>query len=146
MKSLPVFLVLLLLACNPYKSMRAERFDFASEKGPVGGNIKVPKGWKAVRNETDTAGRLVRLYDYSNGTVFYVAWAPKGGDIQPIPREHHIPKLLPSGDTIYKEMGASGRIWREDKKGFVRAGYINVAEGKAEALFDSAVNSVKAIR
>ncbi|RYY85882.1 MAG: hypothetical protein EOO15_15870 [Chitinophagaceae bacterium] len=136
-----------LIACNPYKALRPASADFASAQGPAGIRFQVPKGWKKVRSETDSAGRLVQLYDYGSGTVFYVAYAPKGGTIQPIPRDRHVPKLLPSGDTLYKEQAdASGRIWREDMKGRLRAGYFNVNEGKSEALFDSAVNSVRAIR
>ncbi|GAB4094233.1 hypothetical protein [Flaviaesturariibacter terrae] len=140
-------LCLLLLACNPYKAMRPSRADFSTATGPLGISFRVPKGWRSVRNETDSAGRLVKFYEYGGGTVFYVAYAPQGGNIQPIPRERHVPKLLPSGDTLYKEeSGATSRIWREDIKGLLRAGYINVTEGKREALFDSAVNSVRAIR
>ena len=137
----------LLLACNPYKALRPAEADFSAAQGPGNFSFRVPKGWKSVRAETDSAGRPVRLYDYGGGTVFYVAYAPMGGYIQPIPHDRHIAKLLPSGDTLYKEQSdASGRLWREDIKGTLRAGYINVKEGKAEALFDSAVNSVKAFR
>lgn len=143
MKRILPFAVLL-FACSPYKALRTQHTDL----GVVNGlSYKVPKGWKHVQTTTDSAGRPVRLYDYGGGTVFYLAYAPAGGDIQPIPRERHVPKLLPSGDTLYKEESeTSGRIWREDKKGALRAGYINVQEGAQEALFDSAVNSVRIIR
>ncbi|RYY39544.1 MAG: hypothetical protein EOO08_09555 [Chitinophagaceae bacterium] len=142
----PCFLFLL-FACNPYKAMRSASADFTSAQGPAGLSFLVPKGWKGVRNETDSAGRAVRFFEYAGGTVFYVAYAPKGGDIQPIPRDSHVPRLMRTGDTLYKEQSSrTGRVWREDKKGALRAGYINVSEGKSEALFDSAVNSVRAIR
>ncbi|TCZ73691.1 hypothetical protein [Flaviaesturariibacter aridisoli] len=146
MKRVAPFLFLL-VACNPYKALRPATADFAAGQGPAALSYKVPKGWKNVRSETDSAGRPVKLYDYGGGTVFYVAYAPKGGNIQPIPRDRHVPRLLPSGDTLYKEQSEqTGRIWREDVKGALRAGYINVKEGTSEALFDSAVNSVKAFR
>ncbi|RYY92577.1 MAG: hypothetical protein EOO11_21105 [Chitinophagaceae bacterium] len=137
---------LLLLACNPYRALRHSEADFATAKGPSL-DYKVPKGWKHVRAETDSAGHSVRVYEYGGGTVFYVAYAPGGGTVQPIPRDRHVPKMLPTADTSFKEQSdGTTRLWREDVKGILRAGYINVAEGKPEALFDSAVNSVRIIR
>jgi hypothetical protein len=139
MKPAIVLGILALVACNPYKSLRSDRVSL-----PAAGELalKVPKGYRDARTDTEAGGRVVRSYQYSDGAVFYVAFLPSGGDLQPIDHSLHVPGFSSVGDTLFKERSGSGRYWREDRKGLLRAGYVNVDEGKQEALFDSAVNFI----
>jgi hypothetical protein len=143
MKPVLLLAVLALCACNPYKSLRTDRVSFS---GTGNLSLRVPKGYKEARTESEAGGRVVRTYQYGDGTVFYVAFVPLGGDLQPIDHSVHVAALSSVGDTLFKERAGTGRYWREDRKGMLRVGYINVDEGKHEALFDSAVNFVGAIR
>lgn len=143
MKPATALLLLALVACNPYKSLRSDHVALA---GAGDLSLKVPKGYKEARTDTEAGGRVVRTYHYVDGTVFYVAVVPQGGDLQPIDHSTHVPGRSSVGDTLFKERSQTGRYWREDRKGLLRVGYVNVNEGKPEAVFDSAVNFVKWVR
>jgi hypothetical protein len=142
MKPALLLTVLALCACNPYRSLHTDRVNLT---GAGNLTLKVPKGYKEARTDNEVGGRVVRSYQYGDGTVFYVAYVPLGGDLQPIDHSMHVPGRSSVGDTLFKEKGGQGRYWREDRKGILRAGYVNVDEGKREAIFDSAVNYVRPI-
>jgi len=146
MKQTLLLLLLAAAACNPYKALRSDQFAYLSAQGNNGVALRVPKGYSERQDAADSLGRQVRLYRYRDGSFFYVAYAPQGGDIQPIDRDDHVPQLSPVGDTLYKQQVRNRRWWREDKKGLLRAGYILVPEGDKVALFDSAVNFVRRVR
>jgi hypothetical protein len=67
MKPIHVLAVLALCACNPYKSLRTDRVSFS---GAGNLSLKVPKGYKEARTESEAGGRVVRTYQYGEGTVF----------------------------------------------------------------------------
>ncbi|RYY96051.1 MAG: hypothetical protein EOO11_14415 [Chitinophagaceae bacterium] len=131
----------LCLACSPYRALRPASFTYTGAGGLRSVPLKVPRGWKATHDVPTADGAQCRFYRYRDSSVFYVAFLPSGGDLQPIDRSEHLPKLRPNGDTSYKQQ-AGDLYWREDKKGVLRAGYLNVPEGKPEMRFDSAVNFV----
>ncbi|GAA4336448.1 hypothetical protein [Flaviaesturariibacter amylovorans] len=144
MRYLISLLLLLCVACSPYRGMRRASFTYTAGGSSKTVPMKVPRGWRDVRSEAGAEGAQSRVYRYRDGSVFYVQYAPSGGDVQPIDRAAHIPSLRANGDTSYKQQTGE-RYWREDKKGLLRAGYINVPEGTPEMRFDSAVNSVKRV-
>ncbi|TCJ14398.1 hypothetical protein EPD60_10425 [Flaviaesturariibacter flavus] len=142
MKQAVLPVVFCLLACNPYKALRSDRVSL-----PAAGelSLRVPKGFREARTDNEAGGRVVRSYHYNDGTVFYVAYVPDRGDLQPIDHAVHVPGFSSVGDTLFKELGAFERYWREDRKGLLRAGYVNVSKGKPEVLFDSAVNYIRRV-
>ncbi|RYZ21274.1 MAG: hypothetical protein EOO16_13605 [Chitinophagaceae bacterium] len=141
MKPAALLPILALCACNPYRQLRSDHVSL-----PAGElNLKVPKGYKEARTDKEAGGRVVRSYHYGDGTVFYVAYVPDHGDVQPIDYAQHVPAFSSVGDTLFKDRGGADRYWREDRKGLLRAGYVNVPEGRPEIVFDSAVNFVRRV-
>ena len=141
MKLILFFLLLTTSSCYLVTGFKTRSFSYADDKQQNHSfKLQVPRGYLTEKITNDSAGGKEQLYKYSNGTLFYVAYAPDTSKtFQPIKEEDHIPLQHPQGGWIYKGVGKDGLYWREIRQDSLRFGY-RFVPGILEAKFDEALN------
>jgi hypothetical protein len=138
-----VFLLLLAVACNPYKALRKDSFTYTTNGVAQSLDLRVPKGYRKTI-ETDAAGNIIQTYSYSNGAALYFIDLAHDSSYRSIDTALHIGKPQLYGGIFYKELDSShSRFWREVFAKDLRFGYRKAAPETQEAVLDSAVNFVQ---
>ena len=140
MKIIYLFIIVLLVACNPYRNFKTAQFK-AGDKTLA---LFVPPKYIKQELKTDSAGNTIQVYNYGDGAYLYFAAVKDSIDMQVIDKEKNIAKPHINGGVFYKGVDANGLFWREVQYNNVRYGYKNI-NGSNEIKFDSAINFVKII-
>jgi hypothetical protein len=141
MKLILFFLLLTSSSCYLVTGFKTRSFSYANDKQQKKTfKLQVPRGYLSEKITHDNTGGKEQLYQYSNGTVFYVAYTRDTlKTFQPIKEEDHIPLPHPQGGWIYKGVGKDGLYWREIRQDSLRFGY-RFVPSILEAKFDEALN------
>jgi hypothetical protein len=140
MRFLLVLLICAFASCTLLRGYKKRSFEDTDRQRTI--SLLLPKGFKKETAMVDTSGNRMQTYQYSDGTVFYIAQLRDSLSFQTINEEYHIPKMYPDSVLFYKAAdSASGLFWRESKWRNYKVGYKNVSADK-EPKFDSAVNHV----
>jgi hypothetical protein len=135
------FLFLLLIACTScslFDGLKKNSFAYDDGKTLP---LVVPKGFRKVELQTDSAGNKTRMFTYGDGGTLYFYYGDTIKNRNPIDTMMHIAKFYPQDVLFYKGQDSSnGLFWRESRYKNFRFGYRNISFER-EALFDSSLNN-----
>jgi hypothetical protein len=139
-KFTPLLLLVLLSSCFLLRDLKRERFTYNVNGQVRTLHLQVPRGFDREKVEVDSAGNTAKFYNYSNGTVYYVAhMVDTARQYQYINYGKNMPLEHINGGWIYKGMDSTERYWREIRVGAYKFGYTNVPRSR-EGDFDEALN------
>ena len=130
----------LLSSCFFLSDFKRTPFQYADGTQVHTRTFVVPRGYKAQKTVTDSAGTTVQTFTYGN-SLFYIAYLRDTTiQIQPISPKENMPEFsLVSDAVVYKGMDSSDLFWREVRQHRFRVGYRFVPP-LWEDKFDSATN------
>ena len=139
-KFTPLLLLVLLSSCFLLRDLKRERFTYNANGQARTLVVQVPRGFDREKLEVDSAGNTTKFYNYSNGTVYYVAHlVDTARQLQFINYGINMPLEHINGGWIYKGQDSTGRYWREIRVGPYKYGYRAVPRLQ-EGDFDEALN------
>lgn len=137
MRRILIFLVIACASCSLFDGMRKNSFSY---RGAETLPLFVPKGYKKMELQTDSAGNKKQVFSYSGGGELYFYYGDTTKEHIAFDTSMNIPKYYPGIVLFYKgQDNRNGLFWRENRYKNFRFGYKNISIDQ-EALFDSSLN------